>query len=270
MSSNRTTATTKKIERTCRLKWVPISQMKVNPLAQRDLNPHRVDKLAADFDLDQIGAPTVSWRDGHYYIIDGQHRVEALRVMGWGDQQIQCWTYEGLTSEDEAEMFLRLNDTLSVDAMAKFRNGVHAGRLEESDIDRIVRAQGLVVSRDKIPGSIAAVGTLRRVYTRGGGHTLGRSLRIIRDAYGDAGLDATVIDGIGLLCQRYNGQLDDSVAVKKLGDAHGGVNGLLGKAETLRLRTGNQKAHCVAAAAVSILNSGRGGQKLPDWWKDSA
>lgn len=260
----------RRAERAARLKWVPISLMKVSPLAQREINSARVDRLAADFDLEQLGTPTVSHRDGHFYIIDGQHRIEALKQIGWGDQQIQCWTYDGLNEEAEAERFLRLNDTLAVDAFAKFRVGVRAGREAECDIDRIVRAQQLVVSRDQIPGAIGAVNTLRRIYGRSGPTVLGRTLRLVRDAYGDPGLEAAVLDGLGLMCQRYNGELDDGVAVRKLSDAHGGVNGLLGKAEQLRRQTGNQKSHCVAAAAVEIINAGRGGSKLPSWWRADA
>ena len=42
----------------------------------------------------------------------------------------------------------------------------------------IVRATGLVVSKAKAPGAVGCVGTLSRVYRRGGGATLGRALRI--------------------------------------------------------------------------------------------
>lgn len=261
--------TTGKVERTARLKWVPLNQMKVNPLAQRELNQARVDHLAANFDLEQIGTPAINWRDGSYWIIDGQHRIEALRQLGFDDDKVQCWTYEGLTSEQEAEVFLKLNDTLTVAALPKFRSAVHAGRQVESDIDRIVRSVGLVVSNDKIPGAIGAVGTLGRVYARGPA-VLARSLRIIRDAYGDGGLEAPVIDGIGHLCARYNGDLNEAEAIAKLSKAHGGVNGLLNKAQSLRLTTGQQKGQCVAAAAVDTINSGRGGKKLPSWWKTEA
>lgn len=257
----------KKVEREARLRWVPIADMRVSPLAQRELNRARVDKIAADFDLEQVGTPTVNERNGHYYIIDGQHRVEALREIGWGDQQIQCWAYSGLTEEDEAEKFLKLNDTLAVNAFAKFRVGVQAGRLEECDIDRIVRAQGLRVSTDQKDGAISAVGALRRVYKQAGPGQLARALRIVRDAYGDAGLDAAVISGVGLLCARYDSALDEARAVAALSRAHGGVNGLLGKAETIRRATGGAKYHCVAAAAVEIINGGRGGKKLPAWFR---
>lgn len=209
-------------------------------------------------------------RSDRWYLIDGQHRIEALKQIGWGDQQIQCWAYQGLTEQEEAEKFLKLNTKLTVAAFSKFRVGVQAGRTEESDIDRIVRAQQLRVSTDKGDGAISCVGTLRRVYKQAGPATLARTLRIIRDAYGDAGLDASVLAGIGLLCQRYNGELDDTTAVERLAGAHGGVNGLLGKAEHLRRQTGNQKTHCVAAAAVEIINSKRGGKRLPSWWKADA
>lgn len=261
-----TKGNTSKVERAARLKWIPLNTMKINPQAQRELNQARVDHLAASFDLEQIGVPTVSLRDGSHWIIDGQHRMEALRSCGFADELVQCWVYEGLTSEQEAELFLKLNDTLTVAAIPKFRSAVHAGRATESDIDRIVRSVGLVVSKDKIPGAIGAVGTLGRVYGRGPG-VLARSLRIVRDAYGDGGLEAPVIDGIGHLCARYNGELNEAEAIEKLQKAHGGVNGLINKAEVLRRSTGNAKGQCVAAAAVDTINSGRGGKKLPSWWK---
>ena len=182
---------------------------------------------------------------------------------------MQCWCYAGLTEEEEAEIFLKLNDVLPVDTFSKFRVGIAAGRSTETEIDRVVRAQGLVVSADQIPGAIKAVAALRRVHARGGSPTLGRTLRIIRDAYGDAGMVGPVIEGIGLLCGRYDGLLDDTVTVERLSKMHGGVNGLLNQAEVLRQKTGNQKAQCVAAAAVNRINGVRGGKKLPSWWADA-
>lgn len=262
---------TNRVTREARLSWVPIALMRVNPLAQRELNPARVDRLANTFDLEQLGTPTVNKRDSHFYIIDGHHRVRALEAIGYGDQQVQCWTYEGLTEAEEAEKFLKLNDVLAVHAFPKFKVAVQAGRERESDIDRIVRAQNLRVSMDKIDGAISAVGTLSRVYDRNGAAVLARSLRIIRDAYGSPGLEAPVLDGIGLLCGRYNGQLDDTTAVDQLSKAHGGVNGLLNRAEQLRQMTGNAKGHCVAAAAVEFVNRGLPrGKKLPSWFKEDA
>jgi len=181
-----------RIQRAARLRWVPLAQMRVNPLAQRDLRPARVSRLAAAFDLEQMGTPTVSCRGGWFYVIDGQHRIAALKQwLGiWQDQQVQCWAYEGLTEAQEAEVFLKLNDTLAVHAFAKFKVSVQAGRAGEADVDRIVRALGLRISQARSGGGISAVGTLRRVYARGGAATLSKALRIIRDATATPGWTA--------------------------------------------------------------------------------
>lgn len=239
--------------------------------AQREkMNQSRIDHLLANFDLDKFGIPELSERDGEYYILDGQHRIEALRIWlgdGWENQKIECRVWFNLSEEQEAERFLSLNDTLNVNAFDKFRVAVQAGRADEVHINNIVIGADLVISRDSVPGGIRAVGTLKKVYKRSDGDTLARTLRIIRDSFGDAGFEARVIDGIGHLCQRYNGVLDEPTAIKKLGDVRGGVNGLLGKSEVLHNKTGNTKSHCVAAAAVEIINSGRGRKKLANWWK---
>lgn len=260
--------TSDRMERRARLRWVPIPKMRVSPVAQREANQARIDRIARDFDPEQIGTPTVSHRDDWFWIIDGQHRIEAMKAVGWGDQQVQCWTYEGLTEAEEAETFLKLNDVLAVSAFDRFTKAVAAGRAMECDINRTVQANGLVVSRDEVPGAVHAVGTLTRIYRRSSAHVLGRTLRIARDSYGDPGLSSTVLDGLGYLCQRYNGDLDDQTAVEKLSKVLGGVNGLLGSAEGLRRSTGKPLGHCVAAAAVDIINRGqKGNSRLPSWWK---
>lgn len=260
----------KRIQRVARLRWIPLAQMKVSPVAQRKLRSYHVNRLAADFDPERVGNLTVNIRDdGSIYIIDGAHRAEGMRQIGWGDQQVQCWTYEGLTEKEEAETFLKLNSVLPVAAFEKFEIGVTAERDSETDIHRIVRAQGLSISRDRGVGRVRSVATLRKVYTRSGGPGLARTLGIIRDAYGDTGLEGPVIDGIGLLCARYNGQLDPERIVERLSSARGGVSGLLSNAEILRKATGSTKPACVAAAAVEIYNQGRSAGKLPSWWRQA-
>ena len=256
-----------RIKRDAALRWVPINLMRVSSLAQRNINESRVEHLRVNFNPEDLGTLTVSLRDNFYWVIDGQHRMEVLRQVGWGDQSIQCWVYEGLTEEEEADKFLTLNDSLLVPALPKFKVGVTAGRADEVAVDEIVRSLDLVVSRDKIPGAVMAVGTLLRIYRRAGGGPLRRTLLIIREAYGDEGFEAPVIDGLGLLVDRYNGQLDDDAATQALRNAHGGVAGLLNRAEHLRRSTGNAKGHCVAAAAVDILNRSAKGKRLPSWWQ---
>lgn len=259
--------TVTQIRREARLQFVPLEKMRVNPLAQREMKPAWVNKLAAHFDLEEMGNPTVNHRGEWFHIIDGQHRVAALKswLGDWEGQQVECWTYEGLTDEQEAEKFLKLQDRLKAIAFDEFRIAVSAGRPDESEISQIARDLGLMISRSK--NGIMATGTLRKVYSRGGPEVLERTLRIIRDAYGESGFDAPVIDGISLFCQRYNGAAPEEKLVAKLSSAHGGVNGLLQRGSLLRQQTGSPRSHCVAAAVVDVYNRGVGGKKLPSWWK---
>lgn len=260
-----------KAERVSHLRWVPIAAMKVSPKAQQEFRQSHAEKFAADFNLEALGFPVVSLRGGHYFIVDGQHRVAALKLIGYGDQQIQCECYEGMTEESEAELFLQRNNRKEPPLYEKFRISITAGRDVECDIDRTVRANNLVISKDKLPGAVSAVGTLRRVYVRSGAEVLGRTLRILRDAYGDAGMEAALIDGVGMMCQRYNGDLPDEAEVSKtLGSMNGGKNGLLNLAEEQRRKTGAAKTFCVAGVAVDVINRSRGrGKKLPSWWQEN-
>lgn len=262
-----------KMQRKSKTEFISLEKFHVSEFAQREAREYRVDELVSEFDIDRIGIPVVNFRDGRYYVMDGQHRIVALkRWLGadWKNCQIEVQVFSGLSEEEEAEMFLRLNNTLRVGLFDKFSKALTAGREEEVEVKRTVEAQGLTISKHKTPGSISAVGSLLKIYKRSNANTLGRSLRIIRDAYGDAGFEAAIIDGIGHLCQRYNGSLDEQTAKERLSTARGGVKGLLNRATEIHLRTGNAKPLCVGAAAVDIINSGKGGSKLPSWWKTTA
>ena len=253
------------------LKYVKLGLMRMSPQSQRELNQAWSNKIASEMDLEKLGTPVLSQRDGYYFIIDGGHRTDALKKYlgpGWEDQLIECWVYSGLSEAQEADKFLALNNRLNVNTFQKFKVALKAGHEVPLSIACIVNALKLVISKEQVPGAVRCVGTLLKVYTRYGAEPLKRALLIARDAYGDPGMEAKVIEGFGMLCSRYNGVLDEKETVGALSDVHGGVKGLLGMAEQMRQKTGNQKSACVAAAAVNIINHSRKGKKLAGWWKE--
>lgn len=73
---------------------------------QKPLNVKRVAQIVAAFDESVANEPKVSYRDGHYYVFDGQHTV-AARIMRNGGRhlRINCKVYRNLTPEQEAILF---------------------------------------------------------------------------------------------------------------------------------------------------------------------
>lgn len=154
------------------LRNVAADDLSINLVAQREFRPAWANQILANFDPEKFQTPYVNRRpDGSMFIIEGQHGVWAYRHFYGEGAKVQVWLYEGLTEEQEADMFLSLNNKKPIDAMAKFKVGVTAGRPEECDIDRIVRANGCVVGTSNADNSISAVSTLTTIYNQHGGVT---------------------------------------------------------------------------------------------------
>lgn len=252
------------------LEWVKVSDLRISSRAQRNHSKpgaqRLIESIVADFDPDKFGTLVVSERDGIYWVVDGGHRRTALSRMGYDDQSVQCWVYHGLSETEEADLFLDLNNSRPVSGMDKFKVAVVAGREEECDVDRIVRAADLSVGNSRL-ASVTCPAALLKVYTAGGPQVLATTLCVLRDAYGTPGLSAKMIEGMGLFVAHYANTFDEHRLKVKLSHKLGGVNGLLSRAEQIKSSYGVRVSEAVAAAVTETYNSGRGGGgKLPNWW----
>ena len=73
---------------------------------QRMLRMEKVSQIAENFSEYIANEPKVSYRDGRFYVFDGQNTVEARRTCNGGkDVTIRCKVFYGLTKEDEATLF---------------------------------------------------------------------------------------------------------------------------------------------------------------------
>ena len=52
---------------------------------QREIKNQRVKRIVKDFDERIANEPKVSYRDGKYYVFDGQHTIDARKVMNDGE-----------------------------------------------------------------------------------------------------------------------------------------------------------------------------------------
>ncbi len=259
--------TTNKPARQCHLQWVKADDIQVNPVAQREFRPTWAHAILEQFDLDKFQVPHVNRRgDGTLYVMEGQHSLWAYRQWVGEGQQVQVWLYDGLSEQEEAEFFLSLNNKKSVDAMAKFKAAVTAGREAECDIDRIVRANGCSVSLSKGEYAISAVGSLITIYERFGPKVLGSTLRVIRESFVDGGFERPVLLGIAMVLARYGDSIDTDRLIAKLAGIRNGWNGLIQRTNNIKAGQGVTQIEAAAAAVVEFYNQGRGGVKLMSWW----
>jgi len=258
-----------------RIKTVKLSELRVSPAAQREFNANWGNELAETFDIDKVGSFVVSYRDGVYWIIDGQHRHFALTSFAkaefgddWGDWTIQVWVHEGLDERKEAELFLSFNNRKAINNYDKFKVGVTAELPVPSDINRVVLALGLRVAKDRRIGSVSAVGTLERIYSTGGAVLLRKTLETIRDAWDSSDFDANALHGVALFVGRYEGRYSEERLVKQIATLHNGAKSLRQRAYVFKEQYGATHAIAHAAAITELYNKGlRGTNSLGSWWK---
>lgn len=169
-----------------------VKEISIDPAYQRSLDESRVDSMAKRFDEARIGVPVVSLRkNGHYVVLDGQHRVEAMRRSGSADTKILCEVHNGLSLSEEAELFLKLNNgRKSVRVFDKYRARIVADEPTAVEFTRIVQSLGLRIGAAPGKNTICAIQAVESVHRRGGNLEL--TLSVLKK-WGCG--EATVFDG---------------------------------------------------------------------------
>jgi len=255
--------------RNSKIDWVPINKMRVSPAAQRKWSKGWSSQIAAEFDPDKMGILVVVYDASNdiYWVQDGQHRVEALKMLSWDDQKVECEIYEQLAERERAELFLARNNVKLVSRLDKFNVAVTAGHEIECDIIRIAERLGLAVGSGG-KNRIGAVAALESVYIAAGPDGLFLTLKVIRDAYGSRGFEAGVIRGIGLFIQRYGTKFNEERLTTALADRYGGLNALLGEAESIQQKKRHNrppKPSAIAEATVIFYNEAARSGRLDQW-----
>lgn len=244
-------------------------QLSINPVTQREFRPAWAAQILNEFDPAKAQMLHVSRRsDGTLYIIEGQHTAWAEREMYGEGHKRKAFVYDGLTEDQEAELFLSLNNKKAVDGMARFKVGVTAGRVVECDIDRIVRHQGCTIGYSDKSNAIAAVGALTQIYTKFGPRVLSSTVSVIRDSFSEGGYERPILLGISAVIARYP-DIDTVRLVHRLAAERIGWKGVIQKVNRVKDGMGVTLADAAPAAIVEIYNSGRGGKKLPSWFRET-
>ena len=235
---------------------------------QRPVLDRTVDKLVREWDPRLLTPLVVSHREGRYNLVDGQHRVCAMRKKNGGkDVTALCRVYHGLTYEQEAELYYRLDRAkghlrLAHATKALVESGADAEIIE---IKRLLEDAGFVWALDKPTGEPFEVEATRAVinaYRLLGGAAFSRMLELVAKTWhGSPGsVKASLLSGMALFLKTYEAELDDDVFIKRLSAVDPEEILRRGKADF----STNKAALRFARVILGKYNSQqRGGRKLP-------
>lgn len=183
---------------------LPVSKLNVGKY-QKELNIERVKRIVEKFDIHRMRPIEVSFRDGEYWVFDGQHRANAYYIMGI--REIPCVIHKGLSYQEEAYLFARQQENVgSVNTNHKWNALREAGDSETMEIIKLCKDWGFeVLQRNSRGNNIKCVKTLRDLYRELGPEKLGTILMCIKNAwmYMEHSTDVAIIAGIAKLVRAY-------------------------------------------------------------------
>lgn len=198
------------------------SQLKVDPLYQRTLDMKRVERIAKEFNGDIFNEPKVSFRDGAYWIFNGQHSVAAWKkVHNNTDKPLTCKVYRGMTWLDECEAFV-LQNGIKKDPTTneKLRAAYNSNDPDVTDMVEKSALCGYTVdfAVSKTPTRIVATSALIKSYKTLGAEAFLDMMTAIRDAwYGDVdAVSVQIISGMTTFYKTYRGFFERDALVNNL------------------------------------------------------
>ena len=234
---------------------------------QRPVDEREVDRLVREWDERLLDPLVVSYREGRFNLIDGQHRVSALRKKNGGrDVMVRCKVYSGLTYEEEAALCWKLDKAKKRLSLSQATNALAESGMdtEITEIKRLMNCEGFTWAlgrkycRDY---EVAATRAVINAYRFLGDTDFLRMFRLLGDTWhGDVhSLNAPVISGMALFIKTYGSELNDRTFVKRLSTIAPEEVVRRGRMDFSTSNTALRYARIV----LEKYNGSRGGKKLP-------
>ena len=189
---------------------------------QRALHPARVARIAKEFDERVANEPKISFRDGHYYVMDGQNTIAARKFLNGGeDLQIRCKVYFGMTEREEALLFAQqtgISERLS--AGQKLRALIFAGEPAAVAFQQATELAGVHLSFEEGRGKqrISCIATAYHEFIRLGPELYIESLDVLLNAWNgepDSMSSANLL-GICRFVELYHSEYNKGRLIAKL------------------------------------------------------
>jgi hypothetical protein len=204
--------------------WLPVDLLNIDRNYQRDPGSSKIKAISDNFNLAAAGILIVSQRsNGLYFVVDGQHRLEAMKKLNI--QQVECKVSRGLSVTEEAEIFIHCNTVRkNPTAIDVFKARLFKKDPIAMEINQIVEKYGLFIqlngsSTNQRDGrAICAVFALIQIYERGQAPLLEEILTLITRTWpGDSNvLEGKMLQGITDFHLKYQGRYTREEFVRKL------------------------------------------------------
>lgn len=195
---------------------VPVDNLKINKY-QRGLSVLFAKTIGFEFDANRVGVITVSYRDGQFNVLDGQHRVYGAKIAEI--PMLMCHIIRGLTYQQEAELFKDLNkQRKGLLAFDYFNAGFEADEIEAIEIKEIIEMNGLTISRGSGHNLIQALRTVSNIYRKFGKEHLSTTLKFIKATWdGETkSLNNSMLKGVAEFLNVYSGEVTLGKFAKQL------------------------------------------------------
>lgn len=189
---------------------------------QRNLDQKRISYIVSNFDPHKFGVIKVSFRDGKYYVYDGQHRIAALKVLHNNmDDVVKCEVHNGLTYEDEAKYFAeQYLGSKNISIVYRWRALYEAKEEPVYSIVDSVRALGIDVkfTKAKAENRIIAFKQLNDMWTKLGADKTLKILTLLKKAWGtdENAFDGNIILGMREFFNVYMNEINEETFVRQM------------------------------------------------------
>ena len=248
-------------------RMLPISSITSGLPYQRPVQPRDVAPIRGEWDDRMFHALVVSFRDGKFNLIDGQHRLTAiLELNPERDVLVLCRVLTNLTYEQEAGLCAAFDAKRKAMSKAEAVTAwLEAGcNPDISEIRNLMLMRGFKWSVDRKTAKIYHINctsTVIRAYQLLGSSLFARMLDLLDHTWhGDPdSLCAYMISGVALFLKTYETEIKDKQFAKQLSSSE--------PAEILRrsradLSTSSTSLRC-ARVLLKKYNGHVGGRKLP-------
>lgn len=151
----------------CGVKYgeLPVAQLLVDKSYQREARGKVVNSIASNWNIFKCKAIEVSYRDGKFYVINGQHRTMAARIVG--EEFLPCQIYINLTMEQEALLFAEQLDNVSRLTTTERMAAEVAGKDPDAiAVNDICSRYSIIIDKPAYgaTGALRGLNTVQRIY----------------------------------------------------------------------------------------------------------